>query len=199
MNVRLWGYGLAGFGLGLLALLGVLSVWLWAQGGGLDAAADLTPTQLAPTPKPRASRTPRPTASPAEQALAQAEAALDSDPQTTIDLLTPLLNQLAEPAHLARAYRALALAYSQLGRYQFAASYFKRLYDLEPTAENLWQLARAYDLGGDLAQALARYQELAAWPAASGEFYQTLAQERIEHLMDVLGTATPTPITDAQG
>lgn len=152
--------------------------------------AELPPT-LRPSPEPSAT-----TASPA--ALEAAESALlGGAPQRAIDLLQPELANLTRPNDLARAYTCLGQAETQLGHFQFAAAYFSRLYDVQPTAEHLYWLATSYDLGGDLDRALAKYQALAAMPGADADAYRDDVKARVTELEDVVhhtpGAPAPTP------
>jgi tetratricopeptide (TPR) repeat protein len=129
----------------------------------------------------------------AEALFAEAEASLDTDPQRTIDVLSPQLRQLSSMEEFIRAYTALGQAETNLGHFQLAAAHVEKLYGYQPTAANLFWLATLYDLGGDLEEALAQYQALAEWPGLEADDYRALAQGRIQDLSEVLGRNTPTP------
>lgn len=170
-----WAFGLAGLLLGIcLALLG----------GGLFIGTRLIAPVASPSPTPDF------------QALwAEAEADLNvkNEPQKVLDLLLPQLDQPTDASDLARAYTLVGKAEFQLGRFQLAAVYFEKLYRLQPTAENLFLLATAYDLGGDLRHALEKYQALEEWQGDEADlnYYKDVAQERIGFITEVLGTPTP--------
>ena len=79
------------------------------------------------------------------------------------------------------------------GHAQLSVPYFDRLYIYEPSAENLFLLATAYDMGGDNKNALEKYQELINWENLPEEIDIELIKLRIEGLSRTLGTPAPTP------
>jgi len=192
-----WALGLASLLLGgCLALMGGLlfiGTRLALSGGGV-----LLPIPLAPqTIEGLATVAAKPSPARADPTLweeAEDDLNVKNEPQKVLDLLLPQLDQLTDSSDLARAYALVGKAEFQLGRFQLAAVYFEKLYGLQPTAENLFSLATAYDLGGDLRHALEKYQALAEWQGAEADldYYKDVAQERIGFITDVLGTPTPT-------
>jgi len=93
---------------------------------------------------------------------------------------------------LARLNTDLAHAELLLGHFQRAAGYFEAAFALDPTPDVLLDLASAYDLGGDLHTALARYLRLASWEVAT-ETLRQVARNRARDIVSVLGTPTPGP------
>jgi tetratricopeptide (TPR) repeat protein len=112
--------------------------------------------------------------------------------QKVIDTLKPHLDQFVEIDEKATAYEYLGQAESQLGHFQFAAMYFEKVYALQPTAEHLYNLATAYDAGGDLKRALKNYQALSQFNTADSKLYRSVAEQRITELLAVL-----TPISNS--
>ncbi len=155
----------------------------------------MTSTAL-PTAKPPAPVvTPIPSVEPdpvqADLALAERYLA-EARPEKVIELLLARLDQLTKPDDLARAYDYLGQAEMQLGHFQLAAGYFEKLYAYQPTAENLFMLATAYDLGGDLERALDKYLALMEMGETVLPDMRATVEQRIQDLRDVLGTPTPT-------
>ena len=119
--------------------------------------------------------------------LDQAKRDLDNQqPQKVLDELKPKLNQFSKIDERAEAYNYLGQAETQLGRFQFAAMYFENMYALEPTAEHLYMLATAYDAGGNLRHALQNYKTLAALDTPDAVIYQSMVEQRITHLEEIL-------------
>lgn len=146
-----------------------------------------------PTASPRQpTRTSRPTRTPVPETpavLMEAEEAwLRGDPQEAIDLLTPVLDDLRLVTDRARAYELLGRAELQLGRSSLAGARFEQACGLEPTPERLYWSAQAYDAGGQLEWALARYLELVAWQGEEANPYRDIATARVNHLRLILGT-----------
>lgn len=141
------------------------------------------PTQLQGTP----------TSSPAPDVMGLAEASLErGDASTALELLLPLLDQLDSARDLARLNTDLARAEFLLGHFQRAAGYYEAAFAMDPDPTILFQLASAYDLGGDLHSALARYLRLADSVEATEDLRQ-IARERAREIVSVLGTPTPGP------
>lgn len=193
-------FAVGGFGLGVvLSLLGAGSLLLLRGTAGIGLPPTATPT-VTPTPTPSATSTPTatptPVPSPTDDAAAlhsRAERAMyaEFDPQKAVDLLSPRLADLADPADLALAHRLVGEAEAALGHFQLAAGHFEALYAQQPLAEHLYLLALTYDLGGDLDRALARYMELAAWESPDGAEYRAEAEIRVTQIIEVVGTPTP--------
>lgn len=119
-----------------------------------------------------------------EQLLADGEA------QRALELLKEHLAEFTEPFEKAQAYEVMGRAEMELGYFQFAASHFNQANTLAPSPERLFHLALAYDLGGNLEEALKHYEALLTEPRLDEELRVT-AEERAIHLREVLGTATP--------
>lgn len=202
-TVRVWlVYGLGGLSGGACLALCV-TIGLLAQRATYLASAPaqattphpaITPTALPTTNPPAPFVTPVPSVEtdPVQADLALAERYLaESQPEKVIDLLLARLDQITDSSDLARAYDYLGQAEMQLGHFQLAAGYFEKLYAEQPTAEHLFVLARAYDLGGDLERALEKYLALMELGDTVPPDMRATAEQRIQDLRDVLGTPTP--------
>ncbi len=176
----------------------------------LTAEAPLSTLLNTPSPTPRPAPTATlspppsspipPTTAPTattdfQEVWAQSETYLTTNygSEKVLDLILPILDQLQQPDDLAHAYYYLGRAESQLGHFQIAAAYYEKLYAYQPTAENLFLLAMAYDLGGDLDHALEKYMLLLEWEDAEGDAYREPANARIQAIIEVIGTPTPEP------
>src|SRR5574337_1789289 len=171
-TVRVWlVYGLGGLTggacLALCVTIGLLTQRVPylasapAQATAPHPAMTLTALPTATPPAPLVTPIPSVETDPVQADLALAERYLaESQPEKVIELLLARLDQLTRLDDLARAYDDLGQAEMQLGHFQLAAGYFEKLYAYQPTAENLFRLATAYDLGGDLERALAKYLAL---------------------------------------
>ncbi len=169
-----------------LALTAACVILLGARRVSPGMAATVTP--LVSTRIARATSTPMGAAS---TMLIEAEALLrDGDPQASIELLSPWLNELIREDRV-RAYDLMGQAELELGHPGLAGSCFDRAYELEPTVERLYEAALGYDLGGDEDRALARYLELVAWEGEKADPYRDFATARIDHLRLLLGTPPP--------
>lgn len=177
---------LSGVSLGIISGISILLAG-WA-------VSPATPPTDSPPPPARTS-TPSTTPFPeTPTVLLAAEAAWRrGDLQAAIDLMTPALGDLTLVADQARAFELLGNSEFQLGRSSLAGARFDQAYDLEPTAERLYDAAVSYDLGGDLEQALEHYRELVAWAGEEAGPYQDSARSRIEYLEEVLRAPTVTP------
>jgi hypothetical protein len=195
-------YGLGGLTGGVCLALCV-TIGLLAQRATYLASAPaqaitphpaMTPTALPTVTPPAPFVTPIPSVEidPVQADLALAERYLaESQPEKVIELLLARLDQLTRPDDLARAYDYLGQAEMQLGHFQLAAGYFEKLYAYQPTAENLFMLATAYDLGGDLERALEKYLALLGLGDTVPPDMRATVEQRIQDLRDVLGTPTP--------
>lgn len=126
--------------------------------------------------------------------LDEAELALNSgDPKRVRALLYPAIERWTSTDEIVRGYRLLGEAELMQGHAQLSVSYFDKLYVYEPSAENLFLLATAYDMGGDNKNALEKYQELANWEDLPDEIDIVFVKMRIEGLSRTLGTPAPTP------
>ena len=125
--------------------------------------------------------------------LYEAELALNSGrPERVRDLLYPVIGSWSSNDDLIRGYRLLGEAELAQGHAQLAVPYFEKLYFYEPTAENLFLLATVYDAGGDIKNALAKYQELAKWESLPPELDIEFINRRIYDISRALGTPMPT-------
>lgn len=126
--------------------------------------------------------------------LDEAELALESgDPEKVREVLYPIIESWTSNDDIVRGYRLLGEAELMQGHAQLSVPYFDRLYIYEPSAENLFLLATAYDMGGDNKNALEKYQELINLENLPEEIDIELIKLRIEGLSRTLGTPAPTP------
>ena len=152
-----------------------------------DSPSTDTSSPLTQTPAPRTpSRTSQALLDQAENDLADGQA------QQVIDTLLPAMDQFHTDADQALANEYLGQAEFQLGHFQFAAIYFDKAYTLQSRPSYLYELAAAYDYGGDLENALEKYQLLVQSTDPEADRYRSEAEQRIEGLYEVLGTPTPT-------
>ncbi len=118
---------------------------------------------------------------------------LERKPQQVLDWILPQMDQFKNKDDLAEAYYYLGQAEALLGHYQLAAGYFERLYEQRSTVENLMMLAEAYDLGGNLDRALAKYILVTEQNSSDATGYKPAAEQRIKYIIRVIGTPTPKP------
>ncbi len=199
-NRALLMFGCLGFGIGAcIVLLAVgallinrakrLPMPVAQQGSATRIPTFVISTRSASTVVPDA-RTTRAT----NALFAQAEKyLLERKPQQVLDLILPQLDQFKNKDDLAEAYYYLGQAEALLGHYQLAAGYFEKLYEQRPTAENLMMLALAYDSGGDLNRALAKYILMTEQNSPDAAEYKPTAEQRIKDIIRVIGTPTPKP------
>lgn len=118
---------------------------------------------------------------------------MDAEPERVLDLLGPLVESMTSEEDIVRAYFALEQAEFLLQRFQRAAVYAAKVAELRPSPENLYSLAFALDLGGDLEGALEIYERLGSWIGPEGDPFREIAHTRIRELSEVLLTPTPYP------
>ncbi len=111
--------------------------------------------------------------------------------EQAIAMLALRLDELETDPELAHAYRLLVDAETYLYHYQLAAGYLERLYEIEPTVENINQLAEIYYLGADHEHALERYLELLEWEGSEADQYREVASARIDDISEIIGTPAP--------
>ena len=132
-----------------------------------------------------------------EKLLEEAELALESGETTKVnELLFPIIETWKSTDDLAQGYKLLGHAEVAQGHPQLAVPYFEKLYFYQPTPENLLILAITYDMGGDIRNAIEKYQNLANWEDLPPEIDIEFINMRIQDISHSLGTpvpATPTP------
>jgi hypothetical protein len=139
------------------------------------------------TPSPTFTQLPQP------NPLDEAEEALNSgNPEKVRGLLYPMIETWTSNDDRVRGYELLGKAEWAQGHPQLATPHFEKLYFYEPTAENLFTLATAYDAGGNICLALKKYQELAKWEPPPPGVDIELVKLRIEQISCALGTPVPT-------
>jgi tetratricopeptide (TPR) repeat protein len=151
------------------------------------------PTSSA-SPEPAPLDAPSETPTEENPQLAQAESYLEQGrPEMVHDLLWPSMEQWTSDEDKARGYFLLGMAEMDMGHPQLAAPYFERLFQYDPSPENLLYLAVAYDAGGNIGQALDTYKRLAAWDPSGEEIDIELVNQRIQDISLALGTPAPLP------
>lgn len=126
--------------------------------------------------------------------LRQAQARVDNmDPQGAIDLIEVGVAGMTSPGNVALGYQILGDAHMGLSHARLAGAYYARALEAEPTAERLFLMANANDLGGDFETALGQYMRLAEWAGREADQYRAVARERIAGIVRIIGTPTPSP------
>jgi hypothetical protein len=126
--------------------------------------------------------------------LEGAQGRLDQlDPQGAIDLLQGRIAELSSPECAAMANQILGDAQMMLRRSRLAGAYYARAFDAEPSAQRLFLMATANDLGGDLEIALGQYVRLEDWAGPDADPYRMTARDRIVHIISIIGTPTALP------
>jgi len=121
-----------------------------------------------------------------------------SDYQGAIDLLEENLDGITDEFQRALAIQTIADLYSTLGNYQFAVVYYEKLYELQPIAFVLLQIAVNYDAAGNLVKAQEYYLRcLELYDPSFLESDREIARKRLEELKVVLTRATLTPVPTA--
>lgn len=121
-----------------------------------------------------------------------------SDYQGAIDLLEENLDGITDEFQRALAIQTIADLYSTLGNYQFAVVYYEKLYELQPIAFVLLQIAVNYDAAGNLVKAQEYYLRcLELYDPSFLESDREIARTRSEELKVVLTRATLTPVPTA--
>jgi hypothetical protein len=125
--------------------------------------------------------------------LDEAEDALNTGhPENVRELLYPKIESWTSNDDRIRGYKLLGQAELAQGHAQLAVPYFEKLYFYQPTPENLYFLATVYDMGGDIRNALVKYQELANWENLPPEMDRESLHFRIDHIRRALGMPVPT-------
>lgn len=189
-------------GLGALIMLPLIILGLRQRASVQFMGLVATMTHSAPSPTATSTPTlrPRPTArrtatkvyDPTLQA-AEEGWVYQLEPDAAILHLKELLGIIEDRADQARVNHLLGEVEFNAGRPQQAAPYFKRAFELDPLVETLFNLAIAYYAGGDLENALLRFQQIVDWEGEGADVYREDAGFFIEALEDVLGTPTPVP------
>jgi tetratricopeptide (TPR) repeat protein len=133
-------------------------------------------------------------AGPLQVALERARDELNlGNPENVKVILLPVLSEFESDEDLALAYKLLAEAEIQQDHYEMGAGYLESVYRYAPSAENLFELAAAYDTGGDLEMALEKYQQLLALSDPQAAQYRSSVEQRVADLGRVLKRPTQTP------
>ena len=121
-----------------------------------------------------------------------------NDYQGAIDLLEENLDGITDEIQRALAIQTIADLYSTLGNYQFAVVYYEKLYELQPIAYVLLQIATNYDMAGNLFKAQEYYLKcLELYDPGFSDSDREFVKTRSEELKVVLTRATLTPVPTA--
>jgi hypothetical protein len=122
----------------------------------------------------------------------------NNDIQGAIDILEENLAGITEDTQRALAIQTIADLYSTQGNYQFAVVYYEKLYELQPIAYVLMQIAVNYDAAGNLAKAQEYYLRcLELYDPNFSEADREVVKKRSEELKIILTHATLTPVPTA--
>lgn len=128
--------------------------------------------------------------------LAEADQAIQSgDPQKAIDILLPNVDSWSDPIDKGTGYQLLAVAEVNLNHPQKAIPYAKKMTEYNPGSFSYQLLAQAYDLSGDLPNALSIYQQMMMLNDNDPRSDFNYAQSRIIDISRTLGTPLPNIIT----
>jgi hypothetical protein len=121
-----------------------------------------------------------------------------NDFQGAIDLLEVNLDGITEDNQKALAIQTIADLYSTLGNFQFAVVYYEKLYELQPIAYVLMQIAVNYDAAGNLLKAQEYYLKcLELYDPGFPDSDRELVKNRSDELKAILTRATLTPVPTA--
>lgn len=112
--------------------------------------------------------------------------ALKGQNQEVIDTLSPNIQIFTNRYEAAKANGLLGTAEFQLGHPLLAAGHFELMYVNNPTSENLYKVALAYDAGGNLNTALEKF--MLAISANDGSLQPeeiAYAQQRIRDIQQI--------------
>jgi tetratricopeptide (TPR) repeat protein len=128
----------------------------------------------------------------------QAEFELDSHNFTAArDMILPNIDRFPQPSDRAHAFRLLGATEAAQGKHEIAAGYYRQLCELEPTGNNYFLLAQAYDLSGDLCKAQEAYHATLDNPQPATVLYYdfsiTRAADLEKNLADCSCGCTPAP------
>ncbi len=187
-------YAIVGFLMGgcLISLLSCFIFYLSNQAPARPSRADETsiissrPQVTSPEPTIQTA-TP-----PAFDLFEQAERYMArGEPEKVRSLLFPRLGEIQTDKDLAQAYELMGQAEVAQGHFLIAAGLFESMVSYQPSAENLFLLASAYDIGGDLKHAQEKYEQLLALDEPDVETYREIAEARSQDLKDILSRRYP--------
>ena len=123
-----------------------------------------------------------------------AYASLKGENKEVISLLLPNISKFTNRHEASQAYAFLAGAEYKLGHPQLAAGYLELMYANEPTSQNLYTLALAYDGGGNLRKALEKYALVVSFQDGTVQPNEiAYAQQRIQEIMAINGINNQAP------
>jgi len=122
----------------------------------------------------------------------------NDDFQGAIDLLETNLDGITDEIQRALAIQTIADLYSSQGDFQFAVVYYEQLYELQPIAYVLMQIAVNYDMAGNLLKAQEYYLKcLELYDPGFPDSDRERVKNRSDELKAVLTRATLTPVPTA--
>jgi tetratricopeptide (TPR) repeat protein len=150
------------------------------QAGGAAVAQVPTPTEDIADPQVYA-------------LLEQADKLINSGKdQEAIDLLLPVIETWKSKIDKGTGYQIMAVAEVHLNHPQQAVPYAQKMCENAPGSFSYQMLARAYEMSGDMPNALASYQQMLLWNDNDSRSDFKQAREEINKLSSLLGTAVPT-------
>jgi tetratricopeptide (TPR) repeat protein len=132
-----------------------------------------------------------PTPSAAELLKEAENHVLEGNPEGAESLLLPVVEIWRSSRDKAYAYKLLGDAEASREHFKLASPYYEKAYFYQPTSDNLFNIAFAEDMSGDLCNAFKHYQELNSWENADGIFDRDFVKSRIKDISCILGTQVP--------
>jgi tetratricopeptide (TPR) repeat protein len=121
-------------------------------------------------------------------------AGLRGEYENVISILSPNISKFTNRIEASEAYSLLGTAEYKLGHPQLAAGYFELMYANNPTSNNLYTLALAYDGGGNLEKALEKYALVISFQDGTIQPDKLAhAQQRIQEIMTIKGINNTSP------
>lgn len=112
---------------------------------------------------------------------------------TVLKMIFELVSETEDLNLSARANRILGDSEFESGNYQFAAAYYKRLYEVNPKVENIYLAAIAYFAGGNNSCAYHWFQLLLEQDDPEVEIYRDTAESVIDQIGDSYANICPCP------
>lgn len=116
---------------------------------------------------------------------------LEGNPERVETLLLPVVESWPSSSDKAQGYKLLGDAETSKEHFRLATPYYEKAYFYQPTPDNLYNIAFAEDISGDLCNAFKHYKELNSWENADGIFDRDFVKSRIEDIGCTLGTRVP--------
>ena len=172
---------LLGIALGCIVSLVVAVLLLRVRAIQLSTSMGAVPTAVVATADPAV-----------YNLLAEADQAIQAgNPQKAIDLILPKVDSWSSPIDKGTGYQLLAVAEVKLNHPQEAIPYAQKMTQYSPGSFSYQLLAQAYDLSGDLRNALSYYQQMMMINDNDSRSDFAYARSRIISISQTLGTPVP--------